>query len=172
MNLDLARTVLPDAKQLASLASEDWSESYNLKAERAEICIKDNVTGEIVPIAHILPDCPYDDRMLMIRAPLLVRALLVLLKRAFDEIRKLQKQLPPPKNFAAECAIKCQNDFAFRRYLMERHDLKDGRDAERIKTRVRSILAISSMRELNEDPAAAARWQSLRSNFDAWRRMP
>lgn len=172
MNLDLARTLLPDARQLASLASEEWAESYDVDEKRAEICIRDNLTGEIVPIAHILPDCPYDDRKLMIKAPVLVRALLVLLKQAFDEIRKLQKQQPQPKNFAAECAIKCQNDFAFRRYLMERHDLKDGGDAERIKTRVRSILAISSMKELNEDPAAAARWQSLRSNFDAWRTMP
>lgn len=53
---------------------------------------------------------------------------------------------------------------------MEAHQLQDAGDAERIKTRVRSVLAISSMKELNEDPAAAARWQNLRGDFDAWRR--
>jgi hypothetical protein len=41
-------------------------------------------------------------------------------------------------------------------YLMERHDLRDGGYAKRIKTRGRSLLAIISIREINEDPAAAA----------------
>jgi hypothetical protein len=53
---------------------------------------------------------------------------------------------------------------------MEAHQLQDAGDAERVKTRVRSILNVTSMADLNKDPAAAARWQSLRGDFDAWRR--
>ncbi|KAB1113594.1 hypothetical protein F4V89_12860 [Neorhizobium galegae] len=97
------------------------------------------------------------------------------LDRATGRIEDLYRKYPDerpkaPPNYAGECAMKCQNDAAFRRYLMVRHDLHDASDAERIKTRVRSILAVSSLRELNEDPQAAARWQSLRTDFSAWMR--
>jgi hypothetical protein len=66
--------------------------------------------------------------------------------------------------------MKCKSDQAFRQYLIERHDLRDATDAERIKTRVRSILDIQSMAELNTDEAAAGRWKSLRVDFEQWRR--
>ena len=65
--------------------------------------------------------------------------------------------------------MKCASDQAFRRFLEERHNL-DTSDLERIKTRVRSILAIQSMKELNTDENARKRWLSLRVEFDTWRR--
>lgn len=170
MNIDAARALYPEAKQLADLVSEEWTVSFDRSKGVAEICVRDMATGEITPIAHLLPDCGYDDRVLMGKAPVLVRALVTICERAFEEIRRLRPKENKPKDFAAECAMKCQNDGLFKTYLMQAHQLQDAGDAERIKTRVRSILAIQSMKELNDDPAASARWQNLRGDFDAWRR--
>ncbi|WP_085032284.1 hypothetical protein [Ensifer aridi] len=41
---------------------------------------------------------------------------------------------------------------------------------DRVATKVRSIVNIRSRADLNDDFAAAARWQELRTHFDAWRR--
>ncbi len=172
MNLDAARALYPEAKELTGLISEEWLESYNLDESRAEICLRDTMTGEIYPIAQVLPTCTFDDRRLMLKAPALLRAVVTVCEAAFVEIRRLKPKQkgPDPKDYAAEVSMKCQQDQAFRRYLMECHDLKDASDADRIKTRVRSILAVSSMTELNTDPDAGARWVSLRTNFKSWLR--
>lgn len=167
MNLDQARALYPEARELAGLVSEEWAESYNMADRRAEVCIRDSLTGEIVPIAQLLPECSFDDRRLMFSAPRLLRALLLLLETAFAEIRKL-KPKEDRKDFAAEVSMKCKDDRAFARYLQDLHGLEDASNSERIKTRVRSILAIQSLAELNTDPEAAARWGRLRSDFKAW----
>ncbi|MBB3315146.1 hypothetical protein FHT77_000988 [Rhizobium sp. BK181] len=131
------------------------------------------------PIVKLLGDCGYTDRDFLMHAHEDITFLLAMLKRAAEKLRSV---IPPEdprdierrereaaeKNFAAECAMKCQTDRAFRRFLIERHQLEDPADTERVKTRVRSILAISSMGELNEDENAAARWKALRSDFKAW----
>lgn len=172
MNIDEAKRLYPEARELAGLVSEEWQESYNLEKSRAEVCLRDTVTDEIYPIAQILPACSYDDRRLIFRANILLISTVTMCETAFAKIRELERQLgkQEPKDFAAEASIKCANDQAFRRYLMERHDLKDAADADRIRTRVRSILAVSSMGELNTDPDAAARWASLRTDFKSWLR--
>lgn len=166
MNLAEARALYPQAKEIAGLIS-DWTESYNVDEKRPEICIRDTLTGEIVPIATIMPECSYDDRRLMASAPRLLRATLLLLEAAFAEIRKLKPD-EDKKDFAAEVAMKCRGDRRFSDYLMEHHGLQDPSNSERIKTRVRSILAVQSLGELNEDPAATDRWLKLRGDFKAW----
>lgn len=172
MNIEVARALYPEAKELAGLVSEEWLESYNIAESRAEICLRDTLTGEIYPIAQILPTCTFDDRRLMFKAPALLRAVVTICEAAFAEVRRLKPKQngPDPKDFAAEVSMKCANDQAFRRYLIECHDLKDAGDTERVKSRVRSVLAVSSLKELNDDPAAGARWVSLRSNFKSWLR--
>jgi hypothetical protein len=99
-----------------------------------------------------------------------------LLVNLFDRCRAAYRQLAgtpakdePRPNYAAECAMKCKDDRAFRRYLIERHQLAEDSDVEQTKTRVRSVLNVSSMSKLNEDQDAAQRWISLRSDFTAWR---
>lgn len=178
MNLDQARALLPDARQLAGLASEQFVESYNTKSGKAEICIVDRLTGEVEPIALLTIDCSYDDRQLLLRAPELLRALLVLIDAASAKIRSLE----PPENrqlrqrtsaehkkdYAAECAMKC-GDRLFRKFLVERHNVPDVADNERVAVSVRNILRIKSRAELNSDPAAAARWVDFRGAFEAWR---
>lgn len=71
-------------------------------------------------------------------------------------------------NYAAECAMKCE-DRKFREYLRVCHGV-DVSDAERIATRIRSMLSIRSRAELNSDPEAAARWRQLVGDFEAWGR--
>jgi len=71
------------------------------------------------------------------------------------------------KDFAAECAMLC-GQHAFRTFLQERHGL-DTADRERIDTRVRSILAIQSRAEINNDESARQRWFSLRAEFKQWK---
>ena len=179
VNLDQARTFLPEARDLAGLASEQFVESYDTKTSRAEICVVNRMTGEIEPIAFFTPDCSYDDRRLLLKAPELVRALLVLIETAFDKIRSLEPPPPRPphqrdrnerpKDYAAECAMKC-NDRMFCRFLVERHNVPDVADAERIAVSVRNILRIKSRGELNTDPAAAQRWIDFRTAFEVWKR--
>lgn len=185
MDVTEARAYLPTARELAGLVSESWFETCSTDVAFAEVSAADRRTGEIVAIAHVLPDCPFDDKRLMVLTPVLLRALLVLLDEAFRIIRAGQPPEDPQaadrrkrkeredanKDFAAECAMKCANDHAFRRFLIEQHQLHDAGDTERVKTRVRSILAITSMAELNTDPNAAERWKALRSDFKAWLRV-
>ena len=97
-----------------------------------------------------------------------MRALLVIMEVAFAEIRRLKPpedlpqrgQTEQRKDYAAECAMKC-NDRMFRRFLVERHNVPDVADAERVAVSVRNILRIKSRAELNTDPAAAQRWVSF-----------
>lgn len=90
-------------------------------------------------------------------------------RKALDEIERLRPGQEKPKDYAAECAMKCTEP-AFKKYMQERHGLDRPLTDHRVVTKLRSILNIRSRAELNNDPAAAARWQNLRADFDAWRR--
>lgn len=171
MNIEQARALYPQIKSLAALASDEWSESYNLSTSKAEICLPNRFTGEVEPIAHILPDCPYDDRQLMLRAPIYVAALLTLLEEAFKRLRTLD---PPPEKkvrdknpYARACAI-ATGRLDFRAFLSAVHGL-EATDTERVDTRVRSLLRIQSRTQLDTDEQARARWFSLHREFENWK---
>lgn len=112
-------------------------------------------------------------------APENYRFLLGLLDQAFNAYRDVRKRLehyePPPreeppakrKDYAAEAAMKC-GTAAFRRFLIECHDLPENADADRIAVRLRTLLRIKSRGELNTDPAALARWKKLKEDFEIW----
>ncbi len=72
-------------------------------------------------------------------------------------------------NLAAETAMKC-GEAGFRQFLVERHGLEPPPTAERAAQRLRSLLGITSRRQLNDDETAAAAWRRLRADFEAWRR--
>lgn len=171
MNLEQARALYPQIKSLAALASEEWSESYNLATGKAEICLPNRFTGEVEPIAHILPDCPYDDRQLMLKAPVYVAALLALLEEAFKRLRALdptpQAQAKEKNPYARACAIATGRQ-DFRAFLSAVHGL-DTSDTVRVDTRVRSLLQIQSRTELDTDKHARARWFSLHREFERWK---
>lgn len=110
-------------------------------------------------------------------APENYRFLLGLLDQAISAYRDVRKRLehyePPPrperkaKDYAAEAAMKCGHA-AFRRYLIECHDLPADADADRIAVRLRTLLRVKSRGELNTDPAALARWKKLKEDFEIW----
>ena len=157
-------------------AARDWSLSISGEELFAVIVPK----TPPVAIATLSADCGYEDREFLLHVHQDIGLLLRLLDEACEVIRRNRNSSPParqarqqaapskPKDYAAECAMKC-NDMRFRAYLREKHDLETT-DAERINTRVRSILAIGSRAELNTDPKAAARWQSLKTDFELWSR--
>ncbi len=112
-------------------------------------------------------------------APETVRFLIDLLRLAFDEIRELRGEPPlknkpagepaqrDVKNFATECALKCQ-DARFKVYLSERHGLERPLTDDRVAQKVRSILNVTSRKELNDGGKAADAWKALRADFAAW----
>lgn len=158
---------LDEIRSRHDLASTNW---HLTKDARRQEQLSANLIANVPPstIAVLTDDCGYQDRDFLLYAHADVSFLLSMIARAARKIRELQPKPNDPPNYAAECAIKCQRDGAFKRYLMEAHQLQDAGDAERVKTRVRSILAISSMAELNTDAAAAARWEKLRHDFKTW----
>lgn len=148
-----------------------------IQADGSELrlCAADPMDGEIAPIAILLPGIDISLQNFLIHALAHQRFLLALLDRCVRSRKELanelqQQQRRKPATRANLCAIKCQKDQAFRRYLIEYHDMPEAVDTERVKVKVRSILAIESMTQLDEDPAAAARWDSLTKDFNRWRR--
>ncbi|RWG76151.1 MAG: hypothetical protein EOQ69_32440 [Mesorhizobium sp.] len=135
--------------------------------------------GEIVVLARFSEHASPDEVAFAADAPDTVRFLLRLLDQAFAKIRTLRPELPRDnpaigeptardvKNFAAECALKCQ-DARFKVYLEEKHGLERPLTNERVEQRVRSILRVQSRKELNDGGQAAERWKALRAGFAAW----
>ncbi len=153
----------------ASRASRDLS----VMAADGEMCLVSGTGEGFAVVLRLTEDAPVDDREFFLHVADDHFWLLELYDRlaakhrvALAEIDRLR---PKPANHAAECAMKCKDDHLFRIYLQERHGLV-ATDFERIKTKVRFILAVDSLRDLNTDDQAAQRWKSLRADFDRWRK--
>jgi hypothetical protein len=168
-------TRLQKIRQRHDEASTDWSLSENGLQILARV-----VPGTpVLVVLNSTDDCGWQDLEFVSHAHDDVAFLLQLLREAFAEIRRLkpphdqrrqqrQQEQQKPKDHAAECAMKC-NEQVFRRYLIEKHGLEDAGDSIRIASRVRSILNIKSRSDLNTDENARQRWLSLRADFEAWR---
>lgn len=132
-------------------------------------------------IARLSPAITFPQQQAMLRMPADYRFLLDLMDRAFRNIRDLRSQLnhyrpepaEPKKAFdhARDAAMHCQRA-AFRRFLAEVHDKRNTDDAERTAVSLRNMLRIESRSELNTDPAARARWQKLKKEFEQWLKLP
>lgn len=155
-------------RQDLSMVGADWS--IETDGDGLSLVVKDPADDKPRMIATIVTDAPFAFQDFLMRSGERQQFLLDMLDRCFSAYRELRGKQPPPKRYAAECAMKCKNDQAFRQFLIERHDLRDATDFERIKTRMHSILDVRSLNELDSDEAAAARWKSLRADFDGWRR--
>jgi len=133
--------------------------------------------GEVFILARFGDGATVDEINFASDAPDMVRFLLGLLARAFDEIRELRGEPPArnqpagepaaAKNFAAECALKCQ-DARFKVYIEEKHGLERPLTDDRVAQRVRSILGVTSRKQLNDGGAPAEAWKALRADFAAW----
>ncbi|RVD15430.1 MAG: hypothetical protein EOS73_32070 [Mesorhizobium sp.] len=114
-------------------------------------------------------------------APDTVAFLLRLLDDSFREIRRLAGKPPhrnqaageaaasDEKNFAAECGMKCQEP-AFMVFLHERHGLEKPLTDDRVAQKVRSLLGVTSRKQLNDGGKAGDAWKALRGSFADWKK--
>ena len=131
--------------------------------------------GELFPIFEFHRGASPDEVDFALAAPETVGFLLGLLDRSFAEIRKLkggvQPKQPngPAKDFAAECAMKC-GEPAFKVFLEQQHGLERPLTKERVEQKVRTLLRVTSRKDINDNDDAARRWRELRAAYDAWRK--
>ncbi|NLS02290.1 hypothetical protein HGP14_02760 [Rhizobium sp. P32RR-XVIII] len=176
-----------DTARLASIRQRhaDASRDWQLGRGGTELHAVIVANTSHVQIAELAPDCGYLDRDFLLHAHEDIAFLLRLLKRASEKVRSLsppedprvierrhakrqRQEMELHTDWARDCGIKC-NDRLFRRFLVERYQLPDVADAERIAVSVRNILRVQSRGELNTDPAARRRWIDFRSDFEAWK---
>lgn len=178
-----AAALSPDAAKLKAvrasldaIAPGEWlraqDESGPLIEARADF-------GEIIVLMRFSEHARVEEIDFAADAPDTVRFLLQLLDQAFASIRTLKGDPPQrnqaagepaahdPKNFAAECAMKCQEP-AFKVFLEEQHGLDRPLTDERVAQKVRSILGVTSRKELNDGGKASEAWKALRASFAAW----
>ncbi|TPM41559.1 hypothetical protein [Mesorhizobium sp. B2-3-4] len=172
----------PDARKLravdaalAAIAPADWTRVHG---EGGAFIEARGEMGELFVLARFDAATP-DEISFLCDAPDTVRFLRRLLKEAFDRIRDLRGEPtrrnpaaePPeaskPKDFAAECAMKCQEP-AFKVFLEEQHGLERPLTDERVAQRVRSLLGVTSRKELNEGGRPGDAWKALRTDFATW----
>lgn len=180
--------------RLAAIEPGRWSRVYD-----GEGCFVEAAgpMGELLPVLRFHPGASDDEIAFVTAAPDDVRFLLGLVDRAIDFASRVAPRPadadPPagraspdarsglrpsaeargepqagPKNYAAECAMKC-GDAAFKVFLEQRHGLERPLTGERAAQKVRSLLGVTSRRELNGGGEPARRWVELRKSFEARR---
>lgn len=130
--------------------------------------------GEFWPLSRFHAGASSDEMRFAADAPETVRFLLALIDRAIDRMRapdpaQGEGRRSAAKDYAAEAAMKCAEP-AFRAYLEARHGLERPLTEDRVAQRLRSLLGVTSRRELNDGADAAARWRDLRRDFETWRK--
>jgi hypothetical protein len=170
--------------QVAAIAPGQWSRVYAAEGRFVEA---QGAMGELTEIARFHPGATEDEVGFVVEAPDNVRFLLGLVDRAIATLRQAQGEVrggaPAPhgelvveprgagraKDYAAEAAMKCQEP-AFKKFLEERHGLERPLTDERTAQKLRSLLGVTTRAALNSDAVAAARWKTVRGEFEAWRR--
>ncbi|TPM55333.1 hypothetical protein FJ959_18160 [Mesorhizobium sp. B2-2-4] len=160
---------------LAAIAPADWTRVHG---EAGAFIEARGEMGELFVLARF-DEASSDEIAFLCDAPDTVRFLLRLLDEAFGTIRTLKGEParrnapagPPaasdPKNYAAECAMKCQEP-AFKVFLEERHGLERPLTDARVAQKVRSLLGVTSRKDINEGGRASEAWKALRADFAAW----
>lgn len=152
----------------AALAASDW----RIMAGERGLTLTAAGDEGTETVSVILDDASIFNREFALAAP---EDLLWLLERYTNlaeryrrMVEQQERNRPKPKNYAAECGIKCA-DKDFLDFLFTCHGV-DISDKERIATRIRTMLRINSRSELNTDETAAARWRQLVADFENWRK--
>lgn len=162
---------------LEAIAPADWTRAHDEQGGLIE-ARDDMAAGGRCVLARFV-DATVEEMEFACNAPDSMRFLIDLLRRAFDEIRLLRGDPPvanaqaePPaasscKNYSAECAMKSQEP-AFKVFLEERHGLERPLSDERAAQKVRSLLGVTSRKEINEGGRASEAWKALRADFANW----
>ncbi|WP_421912750.1 hypothetical protein [Mesorhizobium sp.] len=166
-------------ESLDAIAPADWTRAHD---ERGALIEARGEMGELLVLARF-DAASVDEIAFAADAPDTVRFLLRLLDKAFGEVRALrglpaQRQQVEPrgepaaskaKDFAAECAMKCQEP-AFMVFLHEQHGLEKPLTPERVEQKVRSLLGVTSRKELNNGGKTGDAWKALRGAYAAWKK--
>jgi len=166
--------VSPNQKRLdairnrAALAAGDWG---IMAGERGLTLTAAGAEGSEA-VAIVLDEASIFNREFAIAAP---EDLIWLMQRYTDLAERYRRMVdhqrrnqPKPKNYAAECGMKCgERDFLD--FLFTCHGV-DVSDKERVATRIRTMLQINSRADLNTDEAAASRWRRLVADYENWRK--
>lgn len=178
-----AQSLSPDAARLravrdnlVAIAPAWWQRVHDVDGCYVE---SRGEMGELFVLARFDPSATIEEITFVVDAPDTVVFLLRLLDQAFGKIRTLRGLPEPgergqggehdPKNFAAECAMKCKEP-AFKAYLEQRHGLDRPLTDERVAQRVRTLLGVQSRKELNDGGKASDAWKDLRADFAMWQR--
>lgn len=159
------------ARDLEPLLSPAWTAFRNVAEGRTEVVVEGD--GEAVPILHLTEETSHADREMIVRGAQMVRALVAAgrwlkwrVEEQKAEIRRLRGEPEPeakPFSHAQQCGKYC-NDPAFLYWLRDFHGA-DISDQKRVASHVRNMLQIESRAELDTNPAATTRWQSLLTSF-------
>ncbi|WP_376709100.1 hypothetical protein [Pseudochrobactrum lubricantis] len=159
-------------ERFAALGKVEWL----LTADGTATFVEARSGAERVVVAHFSDKATTDEIDFFVNAPRMVDLLLRLVDRAIAATRRdganASQQAQPagkPVNYAAQAAMKC-GEPAFLVFLEERHGLERPLTDERAAQKLRSLLRIASRKELNNDSAAAERWRSLCTDYQAWRK--
>lgn len=132
-------------------------------------------TGDEALICTLHADALPDERDLICGAAENLAFFLGLLERASSAVRDLRKQVEAQqadavrKKYAAQAAM-LLSDRTFQRFLEIKGAGGPVRDKAQADTRLKSILAISSKKEIDNDPRAQAAFLHFRKDFEAWKR--
>ncbi|THV13757.1 hypothetical protein [Rhizobium rhizophilum] len=161
------------AGDLVPLLPPAWTHFYNAEEQRREIYIEGDTGPMARPLAILTDDAGYADIEFLIRGAQMLHALVAagrrqrwIIYQLEAEIRRLKGEPDPDaKKFShvQQCGTYCGRA-DFQQWLRDIHGA-DIADANRIATHVRNMLRVKSRAELDENPEAAARWQSLLKSF-------
>lgn len=153
---------------IQALGGAQWYRSCDERGEFIEARMEN---GELNEVARFHPGALTEEIEFFTHAPAMVGFLLSLVDRAIASARRNAKPQPQgrAKDFAAESAMKCE-DAAFKVFLEEQHGLQQPLTADCAAQKLRTLLGITSRKELNNNADAAKRWRDLRASFEAWRR--
>lgn len=162
--------------QLKAIAPGEWSRVHD--SDGGCFVEATGAMGDLYEVARFHPGTDAAEIDFVVEAPRNMRFLLVLIDRA---IAKLRPEPPrrngpagephtDPKNYAAEAGMKCQEP-RFLAYLEKQHGLERPLTKEKAAQKLRSLLGVSSRKNLNIDAQAAERWKALRRDFDNWMRV-
>jgi hypothetical protein len=132
-------------------------------------------TGDEALICTLHADALPDERDLICGAAENLAFFLGLLERASSAVRDLRKQVEAQqaaavrKKYTAQAAM-LLSDRTFQRFLEIKGAGGPVRDKMQADTRLKSILAISSKKEIDNDPRAQAAFLHFRKDFEAWKR--
>lgn len=156
-------------QKLLALDGAEWQFACEGDVSFVEAKTQD---GELNKIATFHPGATPAEIDFIVGAPRMAALMLRLLDRAIVAMRQgapRQGGKSPARDYTTEAAMKCDEP-AFKVFLEQQHGLERPLTKDRVAERLRSILNIKSRKELNENSAAAERWQDFRAAFEAWKR--